>query len=92
MNKVDSTKQEALRWLRFSGEDISAAFYLANKADAPRHVCWHCRQAAEKALKAALVLEEIDFPSTHDLNTLQNLLPEVWTTQNAYSDLAKLTE
>ena len=29
---------------------------------------WHSQQAAERALKAALVLEGSDFPFTHDLN------------------------
>ncbi|MCY4615587.1 MAG: HEPN domain-containing protein [Chloroflexi bacterium] len=37
--------------------------------------CFHSQQAAEKALKAALVLEGIEFPYVHDLTRLRNLLP-----------------
>ena len=36
------------------------------------------QEAAERTLKAALVLEGIDFPYTHDLNALRNLLPDSW--------------
>ncbi|MYH63056.1 MAG: HEPN domain-containing protein [Caldilineaceae bacterium SB0675_bin_29] len=50
--------------------------------------CWHSQQAAERALKAALVLEGIDFPFTHDLNALRNLLPDSWPVR---ADLAELT-
>ena len=46
------------------------------------------QQAAERALKAALVLEGIDFPFTHDLNALRNLLPDSWPVR---ADLAELT-
>ncbi len=85
--------EEAKRWLQFSAEDLDVAQrLLADRLSAPRHVCWLSQQAAEKALKAALVLEEIDFPFTHDLNALRNLLPDSWTLQADHSDLAELTE
>ena len=41
-----------------------------------------------RALRAALVLEGIDFPFTHDLNALRNLLPDSWPVR---ADLADLT-
>ena len=76
MNDPDLAVREAQRWLRFAAEDLDAAQrLLADRASAPRHVCWHSQQAAERALKAVLVLEGIDFPFTHDLNALRNLLP-----------------
>lgn len=34
---------------------------------------FHCQQAVEKALKAALASNEIDFPHTHDLDGLLEL-------------------
>ena len=46
------------------------------------------QEAAERTLKAALVLEGIDFPYTHDLNALRNLLPDSWPVR---ADLADLT-
>lgn len=52
----------------------------------PRHVCWLAQQAAEKALKAALVLEDIAFPFTHDLDALRNRLPGSWPDHTTHSD------
>lgn len=93
MNNPDPGSQEALRWLRFSQEDFDVASRLmAGTPTAPRHSCWLSQQAAEKALKAALVLEGIDFSFTHDLDALRNLLPEGWTVRTTHADLAELTE
>jgi HEPN domain-containing protein len=36
----------------------------------PEILAFHSQQAAEKALKAVLVLQQIDFPRTHDLGLL----------------------
>ncbi|MDR7489356.1 MAG: HEPN domain-containing protein [Armatimonadota bacterium] len=58
----------------------------------PRHVCWLAQQAAEKALKAALILEGVDFPFRHDLDALRNLLPEGWSVKDEHPDLTELTE
>ena len=89
MNDAEPVVQEARRWLRFAAEDLDAARrLLADRSSAPRHVCWHSQQAAERALKAGLVLEGIDFPFTHDLNALRNLLPDSWPVR---ADLAELT-
>lgn len=38
-------------------------------------VCFHAQQCAEKYLKSLLVYHGIDFPKTHDLVLLRNLLP-----------------
>ena len=93
MNDAELVVREARRWLQFSAEDLDVAQrLLTDRLSAPRHVCWLSQQAAEKALKAALVLEEIDFPYTHDLNVLRNLLPDSWILQADHSDLADLTE
>ena len=47
----------------------------------------------EKSLKAALVLEEgVEFPFTHDLDALRNLLPDTWPVRATHADLAELTE
>ena len=93
MNVPDIVVREARRWLRFSAGDLDVAQrLLADRQSAPRYICWHSQQAAEKALKAALVLEEIDFPFTHDLNALCNLLPDRWLLRANHSELAELTE
>ena len=93
MNDPDPVVHEALRWLRFSEEDLSVASRLMTGIPtAPRHACWLSQQAAEKALKAALVLDEVEFPFTHDLDALRNLLPGSWSVRDTHPDLAELTE
>ena len=84
---------EANRWLRFAAEDLNVAQnLLASNESAPRHICFLAQQSAEKALKAALVLEEMDFPFRHDLDALRNLLPDTWPVRREHGDLAQLTE
>ncbi|MDE0461042.1 MAG: HEPN domain-containing protein [Caldilineaceae bacterium] len=93
MNDAELVVQEAQRWLQFSAEDLDVAQrLLADRSSAPRHVCWFSQQAAEKALKAALVLEEVDFPYTHDLNALRNLLPDSWHVRVDHPDLTQLNQ
>ena len=89
MNAPDPAVREALRWLRFSEEDLSVAQRLVTGTPpAPRHACWLSQPAVEKAL----VLEGIDFPFTHDLGALRNLLPYSWAVRAEHVDMAELTE
>ena len=84
---------EARRWLRFAKEDLEVAQRLLIADEAPsRHACFLAHQAAEKALKAALVREGIDFPFRHDLDALRQLLPKTWSVRRTHPDLAQLTE
>ena len=92
MNDPDPVAQEAKRWLQFAAEDLEIAQrLLAQRPSAPRYVCWLSQQAAEKALKAALLLEAIDYPYTHDLNVLLNLLPDSWPVRVDQSSLVDLS-
>ena len=91
MSEPDAT--EAQRWMRYAREDLFAAKgAVALEGAAPRHACWLAQQAAEKAIKAALVLLEIDYPRAHDLDALRSLLPKGSQFQCTCSDLAELTE
>ncbi len=93
MNDLDPAAREAGRWLRFSEEDLDVALrLLSGRPPAPRHACWLAQQAAEKALKAALILEGMEFPFTHDLDALRNFLPHGWPVRDTHADLAELTE
>ncbi|MCY3762749.1 MAG: HEPN domain-containing protein [Gemmatimonadetes bacterium] len=75
------------------GEDLDVAQRLLATDETPtRHVCFLSQQSAEKALKAALVLEGTDFPYRHDLDALRNLLPDTWSIRRKHPDLAQLTE
>jgi HEPN domain-containing protein len=84
---------EARRWLRYAREDLEAAEALVGQPHAvARHSCWLAQQAAEKALKAILVLLQVDFPRTHDLDRLRHLIPGDWQVAMQHPDLADLTE
>jgi HEPN domain-containing protein len=92
MSEADQN-EEARRWLRYAEEDLAAAeAALSEVAFAPRHACWLAQQAAEKALKAALVFLQVDFPWVHDLDALRNLLPQQWRVRSERPDLAELSE
>ncbi len=58
----------------------------------PRQVCWLSQQTAEKALKAALLLDAVKFPHVHDLNILRELLPKGWNVLDTHRELFNLTE
>ena len=84
---------DTARWLRYAEEDLITAEILLEQLHLPpRQACWFAQQSAEKALKAVLIFLQIDFPRTHDLNVLRNLVPDSWQLNAAHSDLASLTE
>lgn len=85
--------EETRRWLRFAEEDLAtAAAMLEQDLGVPRQACWLAQQAAEKAIKAALVYLQVEFPKTHDLDLLCTLLPSDWKTSSERVDLAELSE
>lgn len=53
-----------------------ADWLLAESELALRYPCWHSQQAAEKVLKALLLLETGGYKPAHDLHDLADLLPE----------------
>jgi HEPN domain-containing protein len=64
-------------WLKLADEDFGAARYLAKKKEYFGIACFHAQQASEKYLKAYLVLKKIDFPKTHDIEYLLELIEKV---------------
>jgi HEPN domain-containing protein len=67
---------EVLGWVEKAEHDLrNAEFVLTMPEDCPTDtVCFHCQQCAEKYLKALLTLRQVEFPRTHDLVVLLNLL------------------
>ena len=92
MNDHESNINNARSWLRYAEEDLDSASKLNSGTSTPRNVCRFSQHASEKALKAAFVLERMDFPHIHDLDTLRNSLPEGWPVKKSHPDLAWLTE
>lgn len=58
-------------WLDFASRDINSAKYLLDMRPVPLEiVCYHCEQAAEKALKGYLIYQNVEPPRTHVLQLL----------------------
>jgi HEPN domain-containing protein len=82
---------DARDWLVFAGADLRAARLLVADGDVPSRIaCFHAQQAAEKALKAALVAESTPFRKTHDIVVLAGLVPAVLAAELATLDLLVL--
>ncbi|HZL13592.1 MAG TPA: HEPN domain-containing protein [Verrucomicrobiae bacterium] len=82
-------------WLKKAEEDFLVASQIMrrkkNRAFNP--VCFHCQQTVEKYFKARLIEEDLDFPRTHDLLKLLQLLLAVEPLWKSYdSAVEKLTQ
>jgi HEPN domain-containing protein len=68
-------------WFSKADNDYGAAEYLFGRRPTPVDViCFLCRQAAEKWLKAYLIAKGIDEPpKTHNLSTLRELCSDIDT-------------
>lgn len=85
-------RKATLLWLRYASEDLAAAEALLKFAKpTPRHACLMAQQAAEKALKAALIFAQVPPPRQHDLDALRDLLPDDWPAKLQLPRLAELT-
>ena len=66
-------KKIAEEWLEKADKDLTAARLLAEDEKLWEGACFHCQQAAEKALKAFLIAAGERLPRTHDLVMLIRL-------------------
>ena len=80
--------EEVGRWLSSAEEDLRTAEALLGQEDVPRQVCFHAQQASEKAIKSIFVFLQTEFPYTHDLDRLRELLPEDWSIRERFTDLS----
>jgi len=76
MKPPDKIRDEFVRqWLSKAEEDFSAAKSLITYgASFLSTVCFHSQQAAEKYLKAFLTYHQVEFPKTHDIDELLDLI------------------
>ena len=83
---------EAELWLAYARSDPDAASALLRDPEHyPRQVCFLAQQSAEKALKALLVLLDIEFPPTHDLDRLRESVPPGWRVKTEFPQLYALS-
>lgn len=76
MRPADEVKRDLMRqWLAKAEEDLGAAeILISHQTSYLSAVGFHCQQAAEKFLKALLTFNQIEFPKTHDLGALLDLV------------------
>lgn len=85
-------RAEEQRWLRYATEDLDTAErILAGASPSTRHACYLAQQAAEKALKAILVHLQIQYPFSHNLNAIRDLIPAGWRVKTEHPNLGGLT-
>jgi len=65
-------------WLKKDDSDLQLAEYLLDD-NAPFYeaIAFHCQQAAEKYLKAFLANHQVEFPKTHNLPELLELMGKI---------------
>ncbi|MGB3765394.1 MAG: HEPN domain-containing protein [Phormidesmis sp.] len=93
MSDARDSADDSLRWVAYAREDLLAAATLlkANKG-LTKQIGYHSQQAAEKAIKAALIFLQVKFPFVHDLDELRNRLPDQWKCVEDYPELDALTD
>lgn len=68
----------AKEWLKKAEADIRLAEYLVSEnASFWDAIAFHCQQSAEKYIKAFLVWNQKEFPKTHDIEKLLELVGKV---------------
>ena len=79
MRSPEEVKSALVRqWLARAEEDMAAArVLLSQEKPILSASAFHAQQAAEKYLKAFLVQHQIEFPKTHDLDELLDLVVRV---------------
>ena len=71
-------RELVLKWIEKAAADFDAAEQLCAHGGRFREiVAFHCQQAVEKYLKALLVRHQQEFPKTHDIAKLVDLLGAV---------------
>lgn len=87
--QLDDRTLSALKWLGYACGDLTSAVRYQNGVP-DRITAFHAQQAAEKAIKAALILSGIAFKYDRAMETHAGQLPAGWGTGASLDDLARL--
>jgi len=79
-------------WLRRAHSDLALACGRLRRDVLPEDLCFHAQQAVEKSLKAVLISKGVDFPRTHNLRILIDVLPETVFRDPVLDSSAALTD
>lgn len=86
----DETKRWVVKWLRKADKDLALAETLISQPYHFDSLAYHCQQAAEKYLKAALVFHEVRPAPTHNLRALLDELNRLRPVADAHYEAARL--
>lgn len=77
MSDIPEHLHAVRQWIEKAEHDLrNAEHTLTLTEDCPFDtVCFHAQQCVEKYLKALLLVHSIEFPRTHDLRVLRQLVP-----------------
>ncbi len=82
----------AAHWLSIALGDLQGAEVTFHDDTLPaRQAAELAQQAAEKAIKGAIIFGAVSPPYTHDLGVLARLLPSDWGLDSVEVDLARLS-
>lgn len=84
----------AAGWLEKADNDLKNASHTLDLGeDCPTDtVVFHAQQCVEKCLKALLVVDAIDFPRTHNVSVLLDLIPASKRPMLAVAEQERLTD
>ncbi len=72
---IGSKKEIVGSWMKKAKNDLISAEKLSKEPNIVLDTAiYHCQQAAEKALKGYMIHLDIEFPRTHDLRVLLNMV------------------
>ena len=77
--------------MKYARADLELARIALPPGAMYEQLCFHAQQAVEKSLKAVLVFSGIDFPSTHSIQSLIDLLSAGITRAPTLIEAARLT-
>ena len=80
-------------WIVHAHSDLALAKRgIGDDEILPQQICFHAQQAVEKALKAVLLYNKVDFPLTHDIVELLNIFEEAGiSVPHGFSEVGMLT-
>ena len=77
-HEEETRRQLVAQWLHKAHTDVEAAAeLLASERHLLYPACFHSQQAAEKYLKGFLTWHQVEFPKTHSIRALLNLVKGV---------------
>ncbi len=93
MHENDRVLWVVREWVQKAENDLkNAVNTLKMGEDCPTDtVCFHAQQCVEKYLKAFLVSRDIDFPRTHDIGDLVDLMPRNFRIRLSVEEQQRLT-